>query len=517
MKLRIFLPVFLLFFSITLHASDTVAKRTYQKAVKEFAAGKFISSKGDFERTLRTTSRSRDLHIRAKSCSYLGDIYFYMGDKETALEYYRRAMDDKKIRSGVRYRIGRTLVTLGNYNEGMTELREFLVHKSAREGLEDHALYWIARAYQGLGQKENALKTLDILTDLNPSTGLKNTVARYRAELKKWDQREEYKSDLKKIFPDKENDAGIEKGIAVPEESSGLEDNAVPEEIASAPETKNLAVSSAPEGEMASSSEPSVEELSVDETSSEEELPASSVPVTAVSSAPVKTVVSSSLSSRSSSSRSSQRSSSSGTSKRTAVYSSSSYSSADAVMSTPVTLPDASNSVVLKFILTEDYRVQKALLLPFFDDRLIGDFEDIRKESTYHIASYMDPDKPDETLPGMPEDVYLKDKMKTIAFGAKGKGVLRLIQYGNVRMFQTSKQLQGDILAIQDLIRNNKLPKWKENQMFPNAFGPEYNAGLMFVESIDTDKTQEISYRLKPVGLMIGAMGVIWLEKDTSR
>jgi tetratricopeptide (TPR) repeat protein len=233
----------LLIAPVVLFASVRATESVYKKAVRDFAAGKFSVSRQGFEKVLESDTGAGYRHVRSKCFFYLGDIGFFSGDNASALQFYKRALDDKKINPAVRYRIGRTMVFDGKYGEGMTELREFLVRKKANDALEDHALFWIARAYQGLGQKENAIRTLDILTNLQPGTDLKDAVIRYRAALKKWDQKKEYQEDLKNIFSKEEDTAG-----------SGPEDLTGPGEPAPATNLNGESVSSLPVEEVTNGS-----------------------------------------------------------------------------------------------------------------------------------------------------------------------------------------------------------------------------------------------------------------------
>lgn len=528
MKRLLIVPVLVMLAVTAVFAALKQTGELYRKSVRQFAAGNFREAETGFRKVIRSVSKDSDSALYAKSSIYLGDIRFYGGDSQSAIILYGNAMDvvrKGKIANAARYRTGRALVYSRKYARGITELREFLVRKKASEPMEDYALYWIARAYQGKGQKENALKTLDILTNLNPKTRLKNVVLRYRAELMNWDQKEEYRNDLKRIFSGEEKEGALEKG-AFDDEKTMLKEMS---EAKTAREGEWLDNSRSDlqmtnsdlgsETEGVESSEETVTVSSVSSMTCSQSSSSSSKRTATVSPSVNSVQVRSSSSAISSTGSKTAGKNSSSVRSVPALSSASSRSAGSSSSTAPETSlqQPVSNTVKMNFILTQDYLIQKGVLLPFFDDRLLGDFEDMRKESTYRMKDFLGSGMQEDMLPQMPEDVYLKNKQKTLSFNAKGKGVLRLIQYKNLRMFQTTKNLQEDIAAILELIRKDQLPKWKENRPYPSAFDPVYSVGLMFEDPVDTDAVTNVSYRLKPAGLMIGAMGVVWLEKDESK
>lgn len=545
MKFR-FITVFLILFSFsTFLAAASGPEKDFRRAVNYYKQGDFRSSEAVFNKIVSGAKKSKYLY---RGYGYLGDIYYYTGRYDKALAAYKKAGHYRPLRFTSVFKTGKTLVRMKKYGDGINALRDFLDHKPPQDPLEDHALFWIAKGYDGLNNPERALKTLDILNDLYPKSGIRDDVRDYRALLSRRCFEKEYRYDLNRIFSsarkqkkaEPESPAAVQPEYPLPD-AVGPETHAADNTL-SPEQEETLTLDTEPAEETAvetppfSSEAPAEITVSSSSVSPDLEIEDSSLSDYAVipSASSVSTYYSSmsSLSSSSSSSASS-KSSVSSVSLYTPPAPSVTKTAPEPVpvvpeevsptVSSPETAPPVQNEkatpeqqtpVKWTFTLTDDFRMQKAIVLVFFNDQLIGDFENIRKEQVYIMKSFLDSGQPDDVLPQMPEDYYRKNSPTTVTADISGKGKLRIIQYSNVRMIRTRATLRGDMESIAALIRSGDLPKYKENRNYPPfAFMFEYNVGLLYEEDIDADQSREMSMSLKPMGLMIGVMGVVWLEK----
>ncbi|GEM_PF-1842489 len=96
----------------------------------------------------------------AKSYYFLGEIAFIRQDYERAVDFYKTVAGlyyEEDIYPRDLYKLGRTLIISGRLNEGIAILEDYLSHYGGMDRLEDHAYYWMARAYAGKGDYFKAI------------------------------------------------------------------------------------------------------------------------------------------------------------------------------------------------------------------------------------------------------------------------------------------------------------------------------------------------------------------------
>lgn len=162
----------------TVYVEDAL-NRLYIVGLQYLNSGELTQSEISFQSILAFPYRSKDWrttrYYKGKSHFYLGDIYFIQKNYRKAVSNYQIVSQDygdiEEYSSAI-YKLGRSLILLGEQDKGIQILKDYNYNYGTRDGLADNALYWIAQGYLGLENHIAALKILhQILRDF-PQSGM---------------------------------------------------------------------------------------------------------------------------------------------------------------------------------------------------------------------------------------------------------------------------------------------------------------------------------------------------------
>ena len=110
-------------------------------------------------------SRMRELPERPETRLKIGEILTGLLLFDLAIENYRKLLPIPELKNRAIENLGITFVRAGRYNESLRYLAEAIVARP--DNLEIR--YYLALAYQGMGDHENALKQLSNIISVNPN------------------------------------------------------------------------------------------------------------------------------------------------------------------------------------------------------------------------------------------------------------------------------------------------------------------------------------------------------------
>lgn len=158
-------------------ADEGEVRKRYMQGVMALANSDLDASEKHFL-AVAEAGESREFNVkdyRAKAYYFLGDIQFIRQKNEQAVRYYRTVTDkyyNEEIYSKALYKLGRTLVVDGRYQQGVEILKDYLTRYQNADAFADNAYYWMAQGFIGLRDYQPALSAYQLILQKFPSSSL---------------------------------------------------------------------------------------------------------------------------------------------------------------------------------------------------------------------------------------------------------------------------------------------------------------------------------------------------------
>lgn len=165
-----------------------VLRGIYMKGVQALADNDLVQAEKSFLDLAELPDRKENEYYKSRSCYFLGDVYFIKQDYEKSVSYYRTVVQkyqDSDIYSRTLYKLGRTLVLQGRFEEGIAVLNDYKAKYDNTDKMADNTLYWIGRGYVGKQDYQAAIATFRLILTNYPDTALSYDVRSTIATLTK--------------------------------------------------------------------------------------------------------------------------------------------------------------------------------------------------------------------------------------------------------------------------------------------------------------------------------------------
>lgn len=152
-------------------------KRLYLTGMMAFTSNNLAEAEKNFNEIISITNQTvKDIEpLKARAYYFLADINFIEQKFEKSIDNYKIVVQkyySEDIYTKSLYKLGRTLIVYGRYDEGMAVLKDYLANYETNDSLADYALYWVGRAYAGKGDQQGALDSFQLVLSKYPSTTL---------------------------------------------------------------------------------------------------------------------------------------------------------------------------------------------------------------------------------------------------------------------------------------------------------------------------------------------------------